>query len=137
MLDALPKEARRALGDVSGTIRALEQHAQAIRKRIEDLDRTVAESRTGPGASAPLDQRDALVRDLQAGREAAQQQLGGVVSALETIRLDLLRLRAGAGSVASVTADLGAAREVGEQTEQLLAAGAEVSELMGKASPAP
>ncbi len=41
-----------------------------------------------------------------------QQRLKDAVAALETIRLNLLRLHAGTGSVRSLTTDLGLAREV-------------------------
>jgi hypothetical protein len=48
------------------------------------------------------------------------------VAALETIRLNLLRLHAGSGSVASLTTDLGRAFEVAKEVELLLDAGREV-----------
>ena len=128
LFHALPRETRRALGDLPEVIKGLEARAQQMRQRIEDLDRTIAEA--GPVARAPSGHRDALVADLGVAREAAQTRLGEVVAALETIRLDLLRLRAGAGTVESVTADLTNAREIGEQTERLLAAQREVEEAL-------
>jgi hypothetical protein len=54
------------------------------------------------------------------------------VAALETIRLDLLRLRAGAGSVDRITADLAAAGEIGETVDRLLAAGEEIDKVVGR-----
>ena len=45
---------------------------------------------------------------------------GDAVAALENIRLGLLRLRSGSGSVQSLTTDLGAARAVGEAVDLLL-----------------
>ena len=63
--------------------------------------------------------------DLTAARDASRARLGESVAALETIRLDLLRLRAGAGSVDRVTADLAAAAEVGRAVDRLLVAGEE------------
>src|SRR2546425_9338800 len=128
LVHALPRETRRALGDLPEVIKGLEARAQQMRQRIEDLDCTIAEA--GQAARAPSSQRDALVADLRGAREAAQTHLGEVVAALETIRLDLLRLRAGAGTVESVTADLTNAREIGEQTERLLAAQREVEEAL-------
>jgi len=127
LFHALPRETRRALGDLPEVIKGLETHAQQMRQRIEDVDRTIVEA--GQAARA-AGQRDALVADLRAARDAAQTRLGEVVAALETIRLDLLRLRAGAGTVESVTADLTNAREIGEQTERLLAAQREVEEAL-------
>lgn len=46
--------------------------------------------------------------------------MGQAVAALETIRLDLLRLHGGVGSVETITPDLAVAREVGEEVERLL-----------------
>ena len=74
-----------------------------------------------------LEKRDALERDLAAARDAAKQRLADAVTALETIRLDLLRLTAGAGSVEGLTADLAEARAVSEQVGRLLAARDEVA----------
>ncbi|MGH7341674.1 MAG: hypothetical protein ACREKH_14375, partial [Candidatus Rokuibacteriota bacterium] len=47
-------------------------------------------------------------------------RLGEALGALEVIRLDLLRLHGGVGTVDGLTADLGAARRVGEQVDALL-----------------
>jgi len=69
-------------------------------------------------------------------RDAAEQRLGTVVASLELIRLDLLRLRAGATTLESVTQDLTRASEIGEQTGRLVRAAEEVRALLaGKAGP--
>jgi hypothetical protein len=80
-----------------------------------------------------LERRDALERDLAAARDAAKQRLADAVTALETIRLDLLRLTAGAGSVEGLTADLAEARAVSEEVGRLLAARDEVEAQLGRA----
>ena len=49
-------------------------------------------------------------------------RLGEALGALETLRFDLLRLHGGVGSVGGLTADLGAARQIGEQIDALLEA---------------
>ncbi|HEY0996793.1 MAG TPA: hypothetical protein VGD77_12435, partial [Gemmatimonadaceae bacterium] len=64
--------------------------------------------------------RRALVDDLKVAREQASERLALSVAALENIRLDLLRLRAGAGSVASLTATLDAARRAGEEIDAMV-----------------
>ena len=51
------------------------------------------------------------------GRDA---RLGEALRALEVIRFDLLRLHGGVGTVDGLTADLGAARRIGEQVDALL-----------------
>jgi eukaryotic-like serine/threonine-protein kinase len=47
-------------------------------------------------------------------------ELREALGALETIRYDLLRLHGGAASLDGLTADLGAARQIGEQVDALL-----------------
>ncbi|HEY6807229.1 MAG TPA: serine/threonine-protein kinase [Gemmatimonadales bacterium] len=130
LFDDLPKDARRSLAALPGTVRALEGHAQRIRARIDALDRAIGDARQAPRAGAAAEHRAALVADLHGAREAGQRRLGEVVAALETIRLDLLRLRAGAGSVDRLTADLTAAREIDDQTDRLLAGQREVEEAL-------
>jgi hypothetical protein len=61
-----------------------------------------------------------------------EQRLGEALGALETIRFDLLRLHGGVGTVAGLTADLGAARRIGEQVDALLEGRREVDEALGK-----
>jgi len=61
------------------------------------------------------------------GQEPRRREALG---ALETIRLDLLRLHGGVGTVDGLTADLGAAREIGEQVDAVLEGLSEVEELM-------
>jgi eukaryotic-like serine/threonine-protein kinase len=124
----LPKETRRALGDVPEVLHGLENHARAARVRIEQLDKAIGDAQGGAGRAA--DREEALVKDLRAARTAAESRLGDVVTALESLRLDLLRLRAGAGSVDSITTDLEAARELGESADRLLASAREVEAVL-------
>jgi hypothetical protein len=75
---------------------------------------------------ALMERRDALDREVALSRNAAKQRLADAVTALETIRLDLLRLTAGAGGVDSLTADLAEARAVSVEVGRLLLARDEV-----------
>jgi hypothetical protein len=59
---------------------------------------------------------------MRVARDAVGQRRAAVVGALESLRLGLLRLHAGAVSVEGVTADLAAARELGSETGRLAAA---------------
>jgi hypothetical protein len=52
------------------------------------------------------------------------------VAALENVRLALLRLRGGVGSVKDLTAYLNRAREIGERIDAQIAAGDEVRRLL-------
>ena len=77
-----------------------------IRQRLGDL----------PSIVRGLEER---VRRLRGdGQERRRREALG---ALETIRFDLLRLHGGVGTVDGLTADLGAARLIGEQVDALLA----------------
>jgi eukaryotic-like serine/threonine-protein kinase len=128
LYDALPKELRQSLGDVPEVLRGLEAHARTARARMEQLDAAIGEAQGGSGRAA--NRQDALVNDLRAARAAAEARLGDVVTALETVRLDLLRLGAGAGSVEGITSDLAAARELGENADRLLAGVREVEAVL-------
>ena len=120
LFGALPKETRRALQALPDVVRQLEAHAQRLRQRDDELNRMLADAGAGPAVPGALQERAAVVAELHAAAESAQRGRADIVVALETIRLDLLRLRSGAGSVEGLTADLSAAREVGEQTDRLV-----------------
>lgn len=133
---SLPKSTRQRLGDLPGAVRGLEGDATRMRRRVEELnDLLVTIERGGPtetSVGAGLhSRRAALDADLRTTRDAAQSRLAEAVAALEGIRLDLLRLCAGAGNVDSLTADLAAARDVSEAVALLLAGRAEVAALLG------
>jgi serine/threonine-protein kinase len=128
LYDALPKELRKSLGDVPEVLRSLETHARTARARMQQLDAAIGEAQSGSGRAVA--HQDALVRDLRAARTAAESRLGDVVMALESLRLDLLRLSAGAGSVDGITSDLAAAKELGENADRLLAGVREVEAVL-------
>jgi serine/threonine-protein kinase len=56
---------------------------------------------------------------LEARRQAASKQLADSVAALEGIRLDLLRLHAGANDLAPLTTLIDEARLLGDQLNRL------------------
>jgi serine/threonine-protein kinase len=64
----------------------------------------------------------ALEEQVQSLRNNGQSgELREALGALETIRFDLLRLQGGAATLAGLTADLGAARQIGDRVDALLA----------------
>jgi hypothetical protein len=71
------------------------------------------------------------VADLETERNLVHTRLADAVKALETIRLNLLRLRAGSGSVQSLTTDLGLAREVAAEINLLLEGRREIERELG------
>ena len=138
IFDALPKDQRKELKDLPDLVKRLETEAQAERARVDELSAMIAgvrEATPGTGsttlrssdAGAAVGDRAARLRaDLETKRGKASTRLAICVAALENIRLDLLRLKAGVGTVDQLTADLTAARELHADVERVLEAQAEV-----------
>ncbi len=111
LYEQLPKTVRADLGDVPSVARQLESDAQRLRQTLEMLNDAHAAARTA-GSDVPP--------DLQEAREETEQHLAEAVASLETIRLGLLRLTTGAGTVERFTTDLSAAAEVGDRIDRLM-----------------
>ena len=144
LFEGLPKDVQKSFGELPDVVRTLEQDADRVRSRIKELDALIAQveseealGKSGRVAASPgvADKRDSLADDLRSARDAADTRLSEVVAALETIRLELLRMHAGAGNVESMTADLSAARELSEDIEHVLEGRREVHELLGLGKP--
>ncbi|HEY4217958.1 MAG TPA: serine/threonine-protein kinase [Gemmatimonadaceae bacterium] len=132
MFHALPKELRESLGDLPEVLRSIEAHARVERARIDELDAALAEAQSHASPAGSEERQRTLVADLVASREEAGVRLAALVSALENLRLDLLRLRAGGGSVEGITIDLATAREFGAQANRLIAGGREVERALSE-----
>jgi eukaryotic-like serine/threonine-protein kinase len=151
LFDALPTETRRHLKHLPAVVRRLEADAQGLRARVDELDALIAGAGDetaaahstslrrggGPGAAGVADARERLRAELDAAREAAAQRLAASVAALENIRLDLLRLTAGAGTVDQLSADLAAAGDIAAEVDAALEGRREVEGLLGPGSDAP
>ena len=111
---ALPKAYREQLDELPALVASLEAQAAEARAEIEVV-----------AAMAPSES-DADV--LAARRDAAKAHLAESVAALESIRLDLLRLHAGASDLAPLTTLMDAARRVGDDLNRLAAAQREVGD---------
>ena len=112
---ALPAPFRDQLSELPEVVSALEERAGAARaelKAVESLQRVA-------GAE------DSHLEDR---REVAKSSLARSVAALEGIRLDLLRLHAGAQDLAPLTTLLDAAKLLGEDLDRLSAAQREVAQ---------
>lgn len=122
LYEGLPKETKRQLRDLPDVVHRLERDAQGMRGRLEELQDALANvERDAADPAPPIAARhDRIVADLTAERGLVEQRLTDIVAALETIRLNLLRLQAGTGSVQSLTTDLGLAREVAKEIDVLL-----------------
>jgi serine/threonine-protein kinase len=140
LYEQLPRETRQRLRDLPTVIRRLEQDAQRMRARLEDLNDVVGFDGALDAASRTDDlgdRRAEVMADLRGERDAALRRLGDVVAALETIRLNLLKLHAGATSVQTLTTDLGLAREVSAEIDRLLAGQREAEDALGPTADRP
>ncbi len=135
LFSALPKAARRELASLPGTVKRLEEDASRLRASIVGLDDQLAIFERG-GEALDDDDRHDVADELREARSLGAERLAATVSALEMIRLDLLRLQMGSVGIESVTASLDAARAVGEQLAQAVAAQDEVERLLGLPGPA-
>jgi serine/threonine-protein kinase len=111
---ALPKAYREQLSDLPAIVAELEAKAAEARARLDEVDALV------PSASG-----DAEV--LKGRRNAAAAHLAESVAALEAIRLDLLRLHAGAADLAPLTTLIEDARRLSDDVNRLADAQREVS----------
>jgi serine/threonine-protein kinase len=110
---ALPKAYKEQLADLPALVESLEARAVEARAEIETL-----------AALAPSESAGAEVLD--ARKKVAQEHLAESVAALEGIRLDLLRLHAGASDLAPLTTLMDAARQIGDDLHRLAEAQDEV-----------
>jgi serine/threonine-protein kinase len=117
LYDGLPKETRLALGDLPALLKRLQDDAQSLRKRHDELQEALGEA---ADAASPE------YAEVRALRDSIHAKLGDAVGALETIRLNLLRLHAGSATVEGLTTHLGLAADVSEEVERLIAAHEEV-----------
>ena len=131
LFESLPVAAQRALPDLRRTVEGLEADAQRMRGLVDGCDAALgmleAGLRTEPDGP---DDRTSRIARVAALRDQARQRMQQAVAALETLRVDLLRLTAGTVALDAVTTRLGTAREVAADIERLLVAREEVDALL-------
>ena len=115
LFEALPKSYREQLAELPAIVEALEARAAAARAELEVV--------AGMAPSGSADAQMLIER-----KNAAATQLADSVAALEGIRLDLLRLHAGAADLAPLTTLIDAARQIGEDVGRLADAQREVED---------
>jgi serine/threonine-protein kinase len=116
---ALPREYRERFAELPAIVAALEARAAEARAEVEVVAALV------PSGSADSDV-------LAARKQTAAAHLAESVAALEGIRLDLLRLHAGAADLAPLTTLMDAARLIGEDLSRLAEAQREVEDVAGR-----
>jgi len=120
LFEALPKAYREQLAELPATVAALEALAAEARAEMDLL-----------AALAPSGSGDAEA--LAARSERAKAHLADSVAALESIRLDLLRLHANANDLAPLTTLMDAARLLGEDLSRLAEAQREAEDAAARA----
>ena len=131
LFQALPKATRKELAALPGIVKHLEHDATALRSAIDALDDQLAAfDRANASTLVAGDETSTVEHDLRSARTTSAERLAATVAALESIRLDLLRLQMGNASIASVTASLQAAHRVGEQISLHVLAQSEVERVL-------
>ncbi len=128
----LPAEARAELAGLPAAAAALAEQATALRVREQAIS---AEVRMARNAAAT--DRAARVDALEAERGVVQGRLGTTIAALESIRLDLLRLRAGEIAPGNLTAQLDVVRELRRQVDAVVEVERAVAPLVLRPEPTP
>jgi serine/threonine-protein kinase len=108
LLDALPAGARKRLSKARSVLQSLEGELERLDQRQHDLESAANEAKasapTGPGVSS--ERQRILLDDLEkAGRGVAERRLA-VLSALENVRLSLVRVKSSIGTADDVERDL-------------------------------
>jgi serine/threonine-protein kinase len=119
LFESLPQDSRRALAGLPDVVQRLQDDAQRLRKLYDELQDALAVT-GGSDASVAYE-------SLRADRDHVHAKLGAAVGALETIRLNLLRLHAGSGSTEGLTTHINLAAEVSAEVERILSARDEVN----------
>ena len=125
LFDTLPKETRKALQGVPELVARLQRDVQVLRAQQNELQELAASSPSDEAARA---------------HASVRAKLTDAVGALETIRLDLLRLHAGSTTVQSVTTHMGIAEDVSREINRMIAASSDVERLLAfptEAEPTP
>ncbi len=122
LFESLPKASREMLGDVPSLLVRLQRDAQVLRGRFDQLQEALGQA----GAAKPSHE----FADLRAERDMIADQLGTTVGAMETIRLNLLRLHAGSLTLEALTTHIGLANAVSADVDRLIAAREEVEDVL-------
>jgi serine/threonine-protein kinase len=118
LFESLPRAYREQLKELPAIVASLEARAAEARAEVELLGAT--------------ESSESEVDVLAERRSAAKAHLAESVAALESIRLDLLRLHAGASDLAPLTTLMDAAGRIGEDMNRLAEAQREVEDAMGR-----
>ena len=125
-----------ALGVAAGELyaalpNAYQEQLEELPALVASLEARAAEARAEMEVLAALAPSGSDAEVLAGRRNTAKEHLAESVAALEGIRLDLLRLHAGASDLAPLTTLMDAARRIGEDLNRLAEAQREVEDASG------
>lgn len=109
--ESLLPEQQKAIGDMPGQVRRMEEEAETLADRIRQLQSTLTE--TGPASpgdtpATPVEAaRRRLRDDVESALTDARTRRNTIATSIEELRLELLRLKAGMGSTDAVRELLG------------------------------
>ncbi|MBI3569479.1 MAG: serine/threonine protein kinase [Gemmatimonadetes bacterium] len=138
LFESLPKALRKELREVPATVKRLEADAKALRERLDVLDDAIATALRvaddGGDPTSPSIGRSAGrdAEQLRARRDDAAERLSVTVTALENIRLGLLRLQLGTAPATSVTEAIQSASRIGEEIDLHIAADDEIAQALAR-----
>lgn len=130
LFEELPTETRRSLKGLPDTVKALEDDAQAMRRQVAEMDAVLAEIGDDDPSRPSAGERARVRTSVEATRDEARKKLREAVAALETIRLGLLCMHAGSGTVESLTMELDAAQGLSDDMDKLLEGHREVERIL-------
>lgn len=125
----LPADLQRQFGELPSVVESLEADAEQLQRRLTTLDTALADHRSARVAASPGD--EGVHNVLTGARNGVAARLGDVVAALESIRLQLIRMHAGLGSPELLTERLGNARALADDLERLVEGAREVDDILG------
>jgi hypothetical protein len=111
LVESLPKDLRRELGDVSRVINELVAEQNALLDRETRLTSSQTDASRGSSGAA-TDTLDRVISELSEAKIAAAHKREAIAAELERLRLELIRLRSGVGTSADVLAEVNRAREM-------------------------
>ena len=130
LFEELPKDVQKSLEGLPDTVQALEADAQAMRKQVAEMEAILAEIGDDDPSAPSAAERARVRAGVEATRDEAKEKLREAVAALETIRLGLLYMQAGTGTVESLTMELKAAKGISDDMDNLLAGHREVERIL-------
>ena len=117
LLETIDGESRRRLGKARVTLERLEGEVERLQRREQELNSAATEAKVS-SASLPgshSERQQALLADLDQARQQVTTRRLAILTALENVRLALVRVKSRLGSVADVE------REIGEAASLLAA----------------